>query len=108
MGLEQRAEDGRHAPAFPADDAFGTPHHNKDELQRIEIILIQADALKERLLVIRVLEAARCFEESVIEDAADADVGAVLGWSYAPWTGVPLSYIAITIAAVSFWGAGRW
>lgn len=49
--------------------------------------------LKERLLAIQALEAARCVEEGVIEDAGDADIGAVLGWGFAPWTGGPLSYI---------------
>lgn len=49
--------------------------------------------LKERFLTIQALEAARCVEEGVIADAGDADVGAVLGWGFAPWTGGPLSYI---------------
>jgi hypothetical protein len=108
LDLEQLAYDGRHAQASPADYAFGTPHHNKDERQRIEIVLVQGDALKERLRVIQELEAARCFEESVIEEAAEADVGAVLGWGFAPWTGVPPSYIAITFAEVSSGGPGSW
>ena len=49
--------------------------------------------LKERFLTIQALEAARCVEQGVIEDAGDADVGAVLGWGFAPWTGGPLAYI---------------
>jgi 3-hydroxyacyl-CoA dehydrogenase / enoyl-CoA hydratase / 3-hydroxybutyryl-CoA epimerase len=51
------------------------------------------DELKERFLVIQALEAARCYEERVVTDPADADVGAILGWGFAPWTGGPLSYI---------------
>jgi 3-hydroxyacyl-CoA dehydrogenase/enoyl-CoA hydratase/3-hydroxybutyryl-CoA epimerase len=51
------------------------------------------DELKERFLVIQSLEAARCYEERVVTDPADADVGAILGWGFAPWTGGPLSYI---------------
>jgi 3-hydroxyacyl-CoA dehydrogenase/enoyl-CoA hydratase/3-hydroxybutyryl-CoA epimerase len=46
-----------------------------------------------RLLVIQALEAARCFEEKVVTDPRDADVGAILGWGFAPYTGGPLSYI---------------
>ena len=46
-----------------------------------------------RLLVIQALEAARCFEEGVVGDPRDADVGAILGWGFAPYTGGPLSYI---------------
>ena len=51
------------------------------------------EELKERFLTIQALEAARCFEEGVITDPRDADVGAILGWGYAPFTGGPISYI---------------
>jgi 3-hydroxyacyl-CoA dehydrogenase/enoyl-CoA hydratase/3-hydroxybutyryl-CoA epimerase len=51
------------------------------------------DEVKTRYLVIQALEAARCLEENVVTDPADADVGALLGWGFAPWTGGPLSYI---------------
>ena len=49
--------------------------------------------LKDRLLAAQAVETARCFEEGVITDPSEADVGAVLGWGFAPWTGGPLSYI---------------
>jgi 3-hydroxyacyl-CoA dehydrogenase/enoyl-CoA hydratase/3-hydroxybutyryl-CoA epimerase len=56
--------------------------------------------LRTRLLTIQALEAARCFEEGVITDPADADVGAVFGIGYPKWTGGPLSYIdTVGIAA---------
>jgi 3-hydroxyacyl-CoA dehydrogenase / enoyl-CoA hydratase / 3-hydroxybutyryl-CoA epimerase len=51
------------------------------------------DEIKTRYLGIQALEAARCLEENVVTDPADADVGALLGWGFAPWTGGPLSYI---------------
>ena len=51
------------------------------------------DDVKTRYLAIQALEAARCLEENVVTDPADADVGALLGWGFAPWTGGPLSYI---------------
>ena len=54
-----------------------------------------------RLLVIQALEAARCFEEGVITDPRDADVGAILGWGFAPYTGGPISYID-TMGAKAF------
>ncbi len=47
------------------------------------------------------IEAARCVDEGVIKAVEDVDVGAVLGWGFAPWTGGPLSYID-TIGARSF------
>jgi 3-hydroxyacyl-CoA dehydrogenase/enoyl-CoA hydratase/3-hydroxybutyryl-CoA epimerase len=59
------------------------------------------DELKARFLTIQALEAARCFEEGVITDPRDADVGAILGWGYAPFTGGPISYID-TIGAAAF------
>jgi 3-hydroxyacyl-CoA dehydrogenase/enoyl-CoA hydratase/3-hydroxybutyryl-CoA epimerase len=51
------------------------------------------ETLKTRFLTIQALEAARCLEEGVLTDPADGDVGALLGWGFAPWTGGPLSYI---------------
>jgi 3-hydroxyacyl-CoA dehydrogenase / enoyl-CoA hydratase / 3-hydroxybutyryl-CoA epimerase len=57
--------------------------------------------LKQRLLTIQALEAARCFEEGVITDPRDADVGAILGWGFAPFTGGPISMID-TMGATEF------
>jgi len=59
------------------------------------------DELKRRLLTIQALEAARCFEEGVITDPRDADVGAILGWGFAPYTGGPISMID-TMGATEF------
>jgi len=53
------------------------------------------DEVKTRYLATQALEAARCLEENVVTDAAAADVGAILGWGFAPWTGGPLSYIDV-------------
>ncbi len=57
--------------------------------------------LMRRLLTIQALEAARCYEENVITDPRDADVGAILGWGFAPFTGGPLSMID-TMGAAAF------
>ena len=57
--------------------------------------------MKARFLSIQALEAARCFEEGVITDPRDADVGAILGWGFAPYTGGPISYID-TVGAAAF------
>ena len=51
------------------------------------------DELKKRFLYIQALETARCFEENVLTDVRDADVGAIMGWGFAPYTGGPLSLI---------------
>ncbi len=55
--------------------------------------LLDVEELKQRFLTIQALETARCFEEDVLTDVRDADVGAILGWGYAPFTGGPLSFI---------------
>jgi 3-hydroxyacyl-CoA dehydrogenase/enoyl-CoA hydratase/3-hydroxybutyryl-CoA epimerase len=59
------------------------------------------DELRVRFLTIQALEAARCFEDGVITDPRDADVGAILGWGFAPYTGGPISMID-TMGAKAF------
>src|SRR5690242_5631627 len=54
---------------------------------------IDKDELKARLLAIQALETARCFEEGVLTDVREADVGSILGFGYAPYSGGTLSYI---------------
>jgi 3-hydroxyacyl-CoA dehydrogenase/enoyl-CoA hydratase/3-hydroxybutyryl-CoA epimerase len=49
--------------------------------------------LKHRLLITQSLEAARTVEEGVITDPREADVGSILGFGFAPYTGGTLSYI---------------
>ena len=54
---------------------------------------IDIEELKLRLLGIQALETARCFEEGVLTDVREADVGSILGFGYAPYSGGTLSYI---------------
>src|SRR5207244_6420135 len=61
--------------------------------EKLDPDTIDKDELKARLLAIQALETARCFEEGVLTDVREADVGAILGFGYAPFTGGPLSYI---------------
>jgi 3-hydroxyacyl-CoA dehydrogenase/enoyl-CoA hydratase/3-hydroxybutyryl-CoA epimerase len=49
--------------------------------------------LTNRLLVRQAVEVARCFEEGVITDARDADIGSILAWGFAPYTGGCASYM---------------
>ena len=66
-----------------------------DDLQQttLDPDTINVDELKKRLLVIQALETARCFEEGVLTDVREADVGSILGFGFAPFTGGTLSYI---------------
>jgi 3-hydroxyacyl-CoA dehydrogenase/enoyl-CoA hydratase/3-hydroxybutyryl-CoA epimerase len=54
---------------------------------------VDVQELKDRLLGIQALETARCFEENVLTDVREADVGSILGFGFAPFTGGTLSYI---------------
>ena len=49
--------------------------------------------LRKRFLYAQAIETARCYEENVVTAPEDADIGAILGWGFAPWTGGPLSLI---------------
>ncbi|WP_291843959.1 3-hydroxyacyl-CoA dehydrogenase NAD-binding domain-containing protein [Maricaulis sp.] len=60
-----------------------------------------ADEIKDRILYAQALEAARCMEEEIVHDPREADVGSILGWGFAPYTGGTLSYID-TIGAKAF------
>ncbi len=51
------------------------------------------EELRTRLLYRQAVEAARCMAENVCTTAREADVGAILGWGFAPWTGGPISFI---------------
>lgn len=51
------------------------------------------ELLRQRLLGIQALEAARTVEEGIISRRRDAEVGAIFGVGFAPGTGGPLSYI---------------
>ncbi|MEH3145874.1 MAG: 3-hydroxyacyl-CoA dehydrogenase NAD-binding domain-containing protein [Methylobacterium frigidaeris] len=55
--------------------------------------------LKQRLLVTQALEAARTVAEGVVTDPREADVGSILGFGFAPFTGGALSYIDFMGAA---------
>jgi 3-hydroxyacyl-CoA dehydrogenase/enoyl-CoA hydratase/3-hydroxybutyryl-CoA epimerase len=49
--------------------------------------------LKDRYLVIEALETAKCFEEGVIESAAEANIGSIMGIGYPPLTGGTVQYM---------------
>lgn len=51
--------------------------------------------VQHRLLFAQVLEAVRALEENVLEDIREGDVGAILGWGFAPWSGGPFSWLDI-------------
>jgi 3-hydroxyacyl-CoA dehydrogenase/enoyl-CoA hydratase/3-hydroxybutyryl-CoA epimerase len=54
---------------------------------------IDVQTIKDRFLVTIALEAARTIEEGIVTDPREADVGSILGFGFAPYTGGTLSYI---------------
>ena len=51
--------------------------------------------VQDRLMFVQVLEAVRALEEGVLMDIREGDVGAILGWGFAPWSGGPFSWLDI-------------
>ncbi len=51
--------------------------------------------VQHRLMFVQALEAVRALEEGVLMDIREGDVGAILGWGFAPWSGGPLSWLDI-------------
>ncbi len=54
---------------------------------------LNVEELKQRFLVVQAVEAARTIEEGVVVDPREADVGSIVGFGFAPFTGGVLSYI---------------
>ncbi|MEL6517471.1 MAG: 3-hydroxyacyl-CoA dehydrogenase NAD-binding domain-containing protein [Pseudomonadota bacterium] len=55
--------------------------------------------VQHRLLMAQVLEAVRALEDGVLTDIREGDVGAILGWGFAPWSGGPFSWLDMIGAA---------
>jgi 3-hydroxyacyl-CoA dehydrogenase/enoyl-CoA hydratase/3-hydroxybutyryl-CoA epimerase len=66
------------------EDAFPAEHEQPDVIE-----------VQQRLMLAQVLEAVRALEEGVLEDIREGDVGAILGWGFAPWSGGPFSWLDI-------------
>jgi 3-hydroxyacyl-CoA dehydrogenase/enoyl-CoA hydratase/3-hydroxybutyryl-CoA epimerase len=62
-------------------------------LTREQVEALDVEELKQRFLVVQAVEAARTFEEHVVTDVREADVGSILGFGFAPFSGGTLSYI---------------
>ncbi len=61
--------------------------------QKLDPDSIDVALLERRLLAMQALESARCIEERVVTDVREADVGSILGFGFAPFTGGTISYI---------------
>ena len=59
--------------------------HSKDALSQQEMI--------DRMLFAQVLETIRCYEEGVLTSVADANIGSIFGWGFAPFKGGTLQFV---------------
>jgi 3-hydroxyacyl-CoA dehydrogenase/enoyl-CoA hydratase/3-hydroxybutyryl-CoA epimerase len=44
-------------------------------------------------MFVQALESVRCYEEGVLRSVADANIGSIFGWGFAPFKGGTLQYI---------------
>lgn len=51
------------------------------------------EEVQQRLMFIQLIATAQCYHEEVVSDPQSADLGAIFGWGFAPWTGGPMSHI---------------
>ncbi len=96
--VEKRGRFGRKNGKGFYDYPAGAPKKlwpGLSELQKkkLDPDTIDVQELKDRLLAMQALETARCFEEKVLTDVREADVGSILGFGFAPFSGGTLSYI---------------
>jgi len=94
---------GRKAKAgFYAYDAAGKRLGLWEGLAELAPVADEQPDLTEvqhRLLFAQVLEAVRALEDGVLMDIREGDVGAILGWGFAPWSGGPFSWLDMLGAA---------
>jgi 3-hydroxyacyl-CoA dehydrogenase/enoyl-CoA hydratase/3-hydroxybutyryl-CoA epimerase len=61
--------------------------------RRLDPDSLDVKELGRRILAVQAIEAARAVEEGIVTDPREADVGSILGFGFAPFTGGTLSYI---------------
>ncbi len=103
FALADQGRMGRKAKAgFYSYDAAGKREGLWDGLAKAwPVAAVQPDlvTVQHRLLMTQVLEAVRALEEGVLTDIREGDVGAILGWGFAPWSGGPFSWLDMIGAA---------
>ena len=56
-------------------------------------IAYEMQELKDRILYIQAIESARCLEEGVLRNVADANIGSIFGIGFPAWAGGALQFI---------------
>ena len=99
-GLEKMAKEldrnGKKAGKGFYDYPANEPKHLWPGLQQAFPLasqqLPQKDMI-ERMMFVQANEAAKCYEEKVMLSVADANIGSIFGWGFAPFQGGALQYI---------------
>ena len=55
--------------------------------------LLDEREVRKRLLFIQAIETVRCLDEGVLQNTADANIGSIFGWGFAPFKGGTLQFI---------------
>jgi 3-hydroxyacyl-CoA dehydrogenase/enoyl-CoA hydratase/3-hydroxybutyryl-CoA epimerase len=66
---------------------------NTDSTDGISVKAQVEKDMEERLMFIQVIETVRCLQEGVLRSVADANIGSIFGWGFAPFKGGTLQYI---------------
>ena len=82
-GFYNYDEGGKRTGLWPGLAERHPPTERQPELTEVQ----------HRLLMAQALEAVRAFEAGVLTDIREGDVGAILGWGFAPWSGGPFSWL---------------
>ena len=97
--MEEKGRLGRKAKAgyFNYDENGKRTGYWQGIHDKYPLAEVQPDVheVQDRLMFAQVLEAVRALEEGVLEDIREGDVGAILGWGFAPWSGGPFSWLDI-------------
>ncbi len=55
--------------------------------------LLSAQEIKDRIMFVQCIEAARCLEEGIVKSSADANLGSIYGWGFPAFKGGVLQFI---------------
>jgi 3-hydroxyacyl-CoA dehydrogenase/enoyl-CoA hydratase/3-hydroxybutyryl-CoA epimerase len=82
-GFYEYPENGNGKYLWPALQDLFPPQEEK----------LSQDAMIERMMFVQALETVRCYEEKVLTSVADANIGSIFGWGFAPFKGGTLQFI---------------
>jgi 3-hydroxyacyl-CoA dehydrogenase / enoyl-CoA hydratase / 3-hydroxybutyryl-CoA epimerase len=94
--VKQHNRPGKKAKAGYYDYPEGAEKHlwaGLNEAFPLAATQLSQQEMIDRLMFAQANEAARCFEENVVMTVADANIGSIFGWGFAPHQGGALQFI---------------